>query len=745
MQERQGNGKADCLVHATDPFLATGQQQQMLPSSPASPPSQQHSPHAAAPSFPAATSDIYDDMAAGSFNDAAAGWEAAAGHRSTPAGTFFAEGLAGSLAGTGLPAAASAIVASMGPNAGAAAAAAAAQAAQDAGPAVLAGSQVLRSSTAKHGSSSWVATSCLVPEGLPTAAAAEAGGGLACMEVVCWVLVLQDCRPAAASPGLVKALSKVKWQEFGLSFTDFTASSSAEDPTGILTLGVLPHAVVVPLTMVVFSTNSISSTSSGTSSTDVAAADAAGAAGATAPGTAAGANPTGKRQRGGSSAPQALPALSCKREMLLFTGALEDALLALKARLPAGYFQGKLEACVTGCLPPISTSLANILTRAANPLLMQQACQLLSCESQQLQEALLSKLQEAAITDLAAKAAVGSSRLQKQLQQQHRSCSRSGSRAKAAAQAAAAVAAGAGDGTGHPDAEEEDGGAEQQRQQEPQQQLHQWQMQMRGSTAGSGDGQDDKMDGGLQPPQPLPGQQQLQMPTWPAHRPTSSAAPQQGMQPQQQQPQPQQQHMSLLTLPHPAAAPWPGGFGSRKRGRRVAVLDGLHDADEQHHAEAAKGGEVLGCQEQAQLAYKEQQAAEWRRSQEAGCCSSLDGQAAAEQPGQWQHSSLNGCQLISSSAEAAGGAVDFTDGSHAAVAASGSPLPNSAAAVPLQLGEAAEHAGTHPVQLRVGAVVSDAEAAGSQPAAAALGRWRQRKQLPAGRKRFSGSAAASLF
>jgi hypothetical protein len=67
---------------------------------------------------------------------------------------------------------------------------------------------VLRSNTAKHGSVSWVATSCLVPEGLPTAAAAEADGGLACMEVVCRVLVLQDCCPAAASPGLVKALSK---------------------------------------------------------------------------------------------------------------------------------------------------------------------------------------------------------------------------------------------------------------------------------------------------------------------------------------------------------------------------------------------------------------------------------------------------------------------------------------------------------------------------------------------------------
>jgi hypothetical protein len=56
--------------------------------------------------------------------------------------------------------------------------------------------------------------------------------------------------------------------------------------------------------------------------------------------TAAGTTVTAKRQRGGSSSgPQAPPALSCKREALLFTGALEDALLALKARLPAGYFQ----------------------------------------------------------------------------------------------------------------------------------------------------------------------------------------------------------------------------------------------------------------------------------------------------------------------------------------------------------------------------------------------------------------------
>lgn len=43
---------------------------------------------------------------------------------------------------------------------------------------------------------------------MPTAAAADAGGGLAALEVVCRVLVLQDCQPAVASPGLVQALKK---------------------------------------------------------------------------------------------------------------------------------------------------------------------------------------------------------------------------------------------------------------------------------------------------------------------------------------------------------------------------------------------------------------------------------------------------------------------------------------------------------------------------------------------------------
>lgn len=69
-----------------------------------------------------------------------------------------------------------------------------------------------------------------------------------------------------------------------------------------------------------------------------------------------------RRKAGASKQP---PALSCKRECTLFTGAFEDALLALKACLPPGYLQGKLEACLTGCLPPISTSLANILKYVA--------------------------------------------------------------------------------------------------------------------------------------------------------------------------------------------------------------------------------------------------------------------------------------------------------------------------------------------------------------------------------------------
>lgn len=77
------------------------------------------------------------------------------------------------------------------------------------GPAVLMGSQHLKTAASKqHSSTSWVVTACLVPDGLPTAAAAETDGGLACLEIVCRVLVLQDCQPTAASPGLTKALAK---------------------------------------------------------------------------------------------------------------------------------------------------------------------------------------------------------------------------------------------------------------------------------------------------------------------------------------------------------------------------------------------------------------------------------------------------------------------------------------------------------------------------------------------------------
>jgi hypothetical protein len=71
-----------------------------------------------------------------------------------------------------------------------------------------------------------------------------------------------------------------------------------------------------------------------TAFTDAVPADAA--ADDSALDTATDTQPTSKRQRNGGRAP---PSLSCKRQMLLFTGALEDALLALKTRLPAGYFQ----------------------------------------------------------------------------------------------------------------------------------------------------------------------------------------------------------------------------------------------------------------------------------------------------------------------------------------------------------------------------------------------------------------------
>jgi hypothetical protein len=39
-------------------------------------------------------------------------------------------------------------------------------------------------------------------------------------------------RTASSQHAAVVLLHTVKWQEFGLSFTDFTASSSAEDTTG---------------------------------------------------------------------------------------------------------------------------------------------------------------------------------------------------------------------------------------------------------------------------------------------------------------------------------------------------------------------------------------------------------------------------------------------------------------------------------------------------------------------------------
>lgn len=71
---------------------------------------------------------------------------------------------------------------------------------------VISGSQHWRSNSSSRGLVDWVVTTCLVPDGLPTAVEAEAGGGLAAIEVVCRVLVLQDCQPAAVSAGLLKAL-----------------------------------------------------------------------------------------------------------------------------------------------------------------------------------------------------------------------------------------------------------------------------------------------------------------------------------------------------------------------------------------------------------------------------------------------------------------------------------------------------------------------------------------------------------
>jgi hypothetical protein len=177
------------MLHAADALPSThSQQQHMLPGSPSVLHSQQHSLLAVAPSYPAAPLPGFG----GEPNESFSYNDAAAAHGSSPTGNPFAR----QLAGTDQHAAAVTETET------------AAATASSTGPAVLAGSQSIHSSTAKRGSISWVATSCIVPEGLPTAAAAEAGGGLACMEVVCRLLVLQDCCPAAASPGLVKALSK---------------------------------------------------------------------------------------------------------------------------------------------------------------------------------------------------------------------------------------------------------------------------------------------------------------------------------------------------------------------------------------------------------------------------------------------------------------------------------------------------------------------------------------------------------
>eukprot|EP00775_Hariotina_reticulata_P013575 gene13575-13700_t len=78
------------------------------------------------------------------------------------------------------------------------------------------------------------ATMVQMPIGLLTASAASQHGGLTTLEVVCRVLCLQDCLPAAPSAGLIKAIEK-----------------------GILTLAVLADAVVTPLAVIVCSINSV--------------------------------------------------------------------------------------------------------------------------------------------------------------------------------------------------------------------------------------------------------------------------------------------------------------------------------------------------------------------------------------------------------------------------------------------------------------------------------------------------------
>jgi hypothetical protein len=93
----------------------------------------------------------------------------------------------------------------------------AAEEAAAANPTVIVGSNLPAATTTNTTTSSnssnvrvtdWVFTTCLVPEGLPTASAASSGGGLATLEVVCRVLCLQDCLPSAPSAGLVKAIER---------------------------------------------------------------------------------------------------------------------------------------------------------------------------------------------------------------------------------------------------------------------------------------------------------------------------------------------------------------------------------------------------------------------------------------------------------------------------------------------------------------------------------------------------------
>jgi hypothetical protein len=369
---------------------------------------------------------------------------------------------------------------------------------------------------------------------------------------------------------------------------------------------------------------------------------------------------------------------------------------------------------------------------AANPLLHQQACQLLSCESQQLQDVLLNKLQEAASTALAAKAAVGSSRLQKQLQQQYKGFSSlSGNKASAAADAAAAVAAAAGDGTGGASTDvEEDNGSTQQQQQ---QQQRQSQLRLRDSAAVTEkEGQDLQIN-----------KQVMQIPTMSA---PSQQWQQHGQVPQHSE---QRQHESSLVLPPPAAALWSGAGGGRKRGRRVAVLEELHE--EQQGSVDCELEEVLCFADKHVHADKEQQqqqqqAVSWL-GQSQGGGSSLNAQAApAEQPEQ------QGTRYrfkMESSAESAAVAVAGSSGAASRLFGS-SLMTGVGAAVPLQLGEAAECADTLPTQLEgpasaAGTQPAQAGASSSQQPAAAVGGWRQRKQLPVGRRRVSGSAVASLF